>query len=139
MATAISLVVVVLILAMWGYQAWSSHREKARNAPLENPRDWSKIKGVDSSELSLKTMWRDDRLFYQFEVEKYKNGKRKREWFLVFTDSHGFEILRHKPSETIEVVSDNNELVGFSATGNTFMKADDYRRLGHWNVNWVDK
>jgi hypothetical protein len=96
------------------------------------------IEGLGSSELSLKTAWRDGRASYLFQVEKYTGSKAKREWILHFTDSHGFEVFKHTVRNESEVLGNKNELLGFVARGDMFVSAEDYRRAAHWDVAWID-
>jgi hypothetical protein len=140
MATAILLVVVVLILGMWGYQWWSSYRENARNAPLEIPRDWPviKLEGVGSAEASLRTMWRSGRMSYVFEIKKYTGTQSKKEWILEFTDPHGFRVFRHTIRNETITLNDRNEIVGFHARGDMPVSADQYRRAEEWRRAWID-
>jgi hypothetical protein len=147
-ATAFLLVIVVVALAVWGFTSWQSYRENVRNAELATPREWPKLKiqSLGLSELSLKTMWRDSLLHYQFKVEKArfetenkKEARRRREWIMVLSDSHGFEVFRHTLRSISEIVNDESEIVGLQATGNTYMSADDYRRADRWTVEWVDQ
>lgn len=139
-ATAMLVVVTVVGLLVWGFRAWSSYREKRENASLETPREWPpiKIEGLGSSELSLKTMWRNGRMSYVFEVEKYTGSKSKREWILHFTDSHGFKVFRHVIRDETATLGEKNEIIGFVARGDLTVKADEYRRAQEWEVSWID-
>src|SRR5687767_3042895 len=144
-AAAILLVVIIVAVGAWGIVSWQSYSEHQRNATLEKTRQWPKLKGPDSEEISFKTMWRDSRLFYQFHVqyprfqlEKEKLVKRGRRWILVLEDSDGFEIMRHTLEGMIDMVNRNGELTGVGTSSSTFMSADDYRRVNHWYVNWVE-
>jgi hypothetical protein len=141
LALAILLVVMVIAGVSWGIYSWQSYQDNQRNAELETPRTWPKLKieGLDAGELSLKTMWRNSDLHYRFEIKNIEEMKRKRDWTIVLYDLHGFEVLRHKLTEIIDTVNKNSDVIGVQATGNTYMGPDDYRRAQKWSVIWVDR
>jgi|GEM_PF-4761084 len=139
-ATGLLVVLVVIALGWWGISSLTSYSENRRNAPLEIPRELPASTLVnDLGELSLKTMWRDSRLHYQFELNHGKFTKQKRAWILILLDADDFEVFKHTLGEVVNIVDKNSvDVIALRANGSTYMAADEYRRVKSWTVQWRD-
>ncbi len=136
LTVALLFVAVIVGSAAWGIYSYSSSRESRRNAALEAPRNWEKLKWGDM-EASLLTMWRDGWISYNFQVVG-KAKIQKREWILEFIDANGFEVFRHTLYNVSRVVNPQGEVTGFEARGQTLISADEYRRGKKWELSWLD-
>jgi hypothetical protein len=136
-ATAILLVIVVLGLGAWGITSCFSYRESRRNAALETPKKWPTITHGEMV-AGLSTIWRDGSMFYKFETAGPPKSSTKKEWFLEFVDSGGFEVFRHTLRDGSRVVGPDGETIGFDSRGQALISADDYRRISGWQLAWSD-
>ena len=60
-------IIGVVVLAWGAFTIWQRH-SAAENAPLAQPHKWPpiRVEALEDAQLKLSTMWRDDRLYYQF-------------------------------------------------------------------------
>jgi hypothetical protein len=146
-ATAIVLVVVALAAIGWGLYEFSQARERSKNAPLAELKKWPavKIEALGGVEMSLSTMWRDGRLFYQFSVDGYTEElalvtatNRKAAWTLTFFDGNGFRLFEHQVplGEMARLIDASGRSTRLSASEDTFAEADNYRGAASWSVTW---
>lgn len=152
--TVIFLVIVGVVALGWGtYAVWQS-RQTAKNAPLEKPKKWPsmRVEPLGGVELNLSTMWRNDRLYYQFSVEGYPNAlsvardpvsdrsalTTSAEFTLAFFDGDGFKAFEHKIPlrQMAKIVDASGKGSGLDANDDTYMDADVYRRASSWSVTW---
>jgi hypothetical protein len=149
----IVLSVVVLSLLGWAGYAYYQHRESVKNAPLAIAKDWPVITvtALENVRFSLRTMWRDGKMSYQFQIIGYpekiaaaRDGKTPRsssggEFTLIFLDEAGFKVMEHKVrlGEMTLGVNDKGEGRGLEIKGHTYVDADDYRRAARWEASWA--
>ena len=152
-ALAIVLAVVLLSLLGWGVYAYYQHREAEKNAPLATPKGWPAISvpALDNARFSLRTIWKDRRVSYQFRMTGYpkqvattrdQHGPRSREdgtFTLTFLDQAGFKLFDHKVllREMALNVDDKGQGGGLEIRGDFYTDADEYRSAASWELTWA--
>jgi hypothetical protein len=151
-ATAIVGSIIALSLIGWGIYAYKAHSEAEANEPLEHQRVWPAITAaaLDKSSFSLATSWRDGRMYYRWALAGYPSAiaaayeqsatsyKTTPDFTVVFLDENGFKLFEYKipPDELVRIIGENGNPSGFSARGDTFVSADQYRRAKAWDIVW---
>jgi hypothetical protein len=143
-------IVAAVALAAIGTLAVAEHRDrtlKAADAPLAQPKDWPPItvEALGGARFRLATMWRDGKVFYQFDVEGYpapikaaREGRPGLASFgLVFQDVNGFK-LREKRITLNEMVLEVGSGLpsGLSWSDSEYTDSNTYRESVSWNIHW---
>jgi hypothetical protein len=153
LAAAIFIVVAVVAGLLWGIYAFNGYRERQANEPLSELKNWPPVKPKSpemKAEFSLRTVWRDGQMFYQFAIDGYppaiaklrglSGSTRPATFTLMFEDRDGFKLFDHaiQLNTMTGLIDDSGKLKGFESRGDTYVPADSYRRAAKWDLSWSE-
>ena len=156
MVIAIIAVVIVAISLYLNSKEQAMQRQKqlqeqTRLERLAIPKNWPAltIGPLEDSEFRLSSIWRDDKLHYQFVMDGYPQKikdamMRKRSdphFTITFLDENGFrchsiQIQLHEMSRRVDQAGNP---VGLTALGESYLNVDRYEECNSWQLSWALK
>jgi hypothetical protein len=146
-ACGLAAAAILLGLLAWGIVAYRERSEERANAPLAALRTWPvvTVDVLEEAHFSLRTVWRDTHIYYQFELVGYPSSIRRARdrvpeaaFTLYFSDKDGFRLFEHRVplAEMTGIVGSDGQPVSLSWKGDEYLNVDLYRRAQTWEFVW---
>lgn len=135
-------------LVIWGWSSFSDYQKSTKEAPLAQPKIWpdQSVSALENVKLSLKTMWKNGDLYYQFSTDNLpkaisvarNNRDANRSFNIAFLDRNGFKLFEHQiPLRDMStVVGVDGKASRLEINNKTPLSADDYRNAASWDIGW---
>lgn len=124
-------------------------QEKRSLEALSAPKKWTVIslKMLDNVNLALRTSWRENKMYYIFDVTPYtKRLRENREsdyasltsLTINMKDLAGFNLLKIKiPLISMNgVIDSSNKVIGLTINSETDCSVEKYKDIANWDVEW---